>query len=215
MYYALTGYLVFYSFLHSLLADNKLIIKYYYKWWYRFTYVILSVILLIPIIVIYRNTEDRYFFNPGVVGKILFCLLWVIGLYIGYLASKEYDNSSFLGLKQVKDYFQKKIKENKEFYSLKTTGLLGIVRHPYYLSALILLWARPMYIKDLIINIVFTIYFITGALNEERKLVGIFNDEYISYRRNVPMLIPDIKELVIFLVKNIKNPRHQKESEDL
>jgi protein-S-isoprenylcysteine O-methyltransferase Ste14 len=136
-------------------------------------------------------------------------------LYIGYLASKEYDNSSFLGLKQVKDYFQKKIKENKEFYSLKTTGLLGIVRHPYYLSALILLWARPMYIKDLIINIVFTIYFITGALNEERKLVGIFNDEYISYRRNVPMLIPDIKELVIFLVKNIKNPRHQKESEDL
>jgi len=69
--------------------------------------------LLIPIIVIYRNTEDRYFFNPGVAGKVLFCLLWVIGLFIGYLASKEYDNSSFSWLKTGKRLFSKKLKKLK------------------------------------------------------------------------------------------------------
>lgn len=214
MYYALAGYLIFYSFLHSLLADNKLLKRYYYRRWYRFIYVLFSIVLLIPLIIIYTNTENRYFFNPGTPGKIFLSVLWLIGLYIGYLASKEYDNISFLGLRQIKDYFQKKVKENREFYSLKTIGLLGIVRHPYYLSALILLWARPMYIKDLIVNTVFTIYFIIGALNEERKLVDIYKEEYVSYRKNVPMLMPDIKKLAIFLIKSIKNPRHQKDSRD-
>ncbi len=202
MYYLLIAYLLFYCLLHSILADDKLMEKFYYKWWYRGFYVFISIVLLIPIWYVYAKIDDRYIFNPPIFGKIILGMIFLFGLYFGFLASKEYDNSTFLGIKQVKDFFSGRIQNHDEIYPLKTDGILGVVRHPYYFSGFLILWARPLKVKDFIISIIFTIYFIIGAINEERKLLNKYGTAYKEYQKQVPMLIPNFVKLFRMIFKN-------------
>ncbi|MEF3255605.1 MAG: isoprenylcysteine carboxylmethyltransferase family protein, partial [Deferribacterales bacterium] len=107
----------------------------------------------------------------------------------------------FLGIKQIinrKNNFT-------ESLELKTDGILGLVRHPYYFAALILIWFRPRYLKDIILNIIFTIYFIVGAYNEERKLINKYGEKYIIYRKTTPMLLPNILKLLKYIKKSLSD----------
>jgi protein-S-isoprenylcysteine O-methyltransferase Ste14 len=65
------------------------------------------------------------------------------------------------------------------------------VRHPLYLSSLLMLWSYPDLTPDrLLLNLLFTVFVIVGTLFEERDLVATFGEAYRSYQRKVPMLIP-------------------------
>lgn len=195
LYYLYAISLIIYCLLHSLLADYKIMGKIYILWWYRFFYVFLSAILLIPLFALYLILPKETFFYPPFPYRVFLYLIGAAGLVVGYIASKSYDNDSFFGLKQIRRYF----KNNEKYYFESTNlitdkGILGIVRHPYYLAGILLLWGRPLYFKDLITNVILTTYFILGAINEERKLINIFGNAYIEYKRKVPMLIPRIKK---------------------
>ncbi|UOD34413.1 isoprenylcysteine carboxylmethyltransferase family protein [Deferribacteraceae bacterium V6Fe1] len=194
LYYLYSIFLIIYCLLHSLLADYKLMGKIYRLWWYRFFYVVLSTVLLIPLFAIYISLPKEAFFYPPFPYSLFLYLIGAVGLIVGYVASKSYDNDSFLGLKQIKMYYKNKEKYYFESADLITDkGILSIVRHPYYLAGILLLWGRPLYFKDLITNVILTIYFILGAINEERKLINIFGDTYKKYKKNVPMLFPKVK----------------------
>jgi len=67
------------------------------------------------------------------------------------------------------------------------------VRHPYYTAGLILIWARPMNSTDFVVTLILTAYFIIGYINEERKLIKEFGQDYIEYSKNVPALIPKLR----------------------
>jgi protein-S-isoprenylcysteine O-methyltransferase Ste14 len=74
---------------------------------------------------------------------------------------------------------------------LITHGPYRWVRHPLYLSALLLLWSYPDLTLDrLLLNLLFTVWVIAGTLLEERKLVASYGEEYRSYQRKVPMMSP-------------------------
>ncbi len=65
------------------------------------------------------------------------------------------------------------------------------VRHPLYLSALLMIWSYPDLTLDrLLLNLLFTVWVIVATLLEERDLVAVYGEEYRSYQRKVPMLIP-------------------------
>ncbi|MGE4266094.1 MAG: isoprenylcysteine carboxylmethyltransferase family protein [Deferribacterales bacterium] len=188
---ALYAYLIFYCILHSVLADRKLIGRVYGLWWYRFFYVIQSVVLLIPYPFLYMSINHTPFFNPPLFGKILLGIIWFSGLFFGLYASKSYDNGMFLGLSHIKARIRgERQPENPK--ELKTSGALAVVRHPYYTAGLILIWARPMNMTDFVITLILTVYFIFGYINEERKLIKEFGQDYIEYRKKVPALIPKI-----------------------
>ena len=188
MHKTYTLLLITYCLIHSVLADNFLMKKIYNLWWYRFFYVVFSVLSLIPISYVYIKIPKELSFYPQ--SNSLY-FIGLAGLIFGIYATRSYDNLSFLGIKQLKNYIlhKEKIEDNKQ---LNFDGALKIVRHPYYLAGILILWGRPLYIKDLILNIVFTTYFIIGALNEERKLVRIFGGDYLKYKSKVPMFIPRI-----------------------
>lgn len=178
--------LILYCVVHSVLADNFLLKRVYYSWWYRLFYVILSVILLIPIFYVYfKLPEESLFYYSN---RLLY-FIGIAGLAFGVYATQSYDNLSFLGLRQVSEFvLHRKVHEDSKQISFK--GALRIVRHPYYLAGMLILWGRPLYIRDLILNLIFTAYFITGAFNEERKLLKTFGKSYQVYRDKVPMFIP-------------------------
>ena len=84
---------------------------------------------------------------------------------------------------------KKKINPSEE---IKKNGLLGIMRHPMYLSLIIYLWCQTFRVIDIVINTLLTIYVIVGTILEEKKLVLEFGEAYINYQQEVPMLIPFI-----------------------
>lgn len=75
--------------------------------------------------------------------------------------------------------------------ALRTTGIYGWVRHPVYTGLLAMFLLGPTLSLDrLALFTVALVYLSVGIPVEERKLVRLFGDAYVEYRRHVPALLP-------------------------
>ena len=70
------------------------------------------------------------------------------------------------------------------------TGVLGLVRHPWYVAVFVFLWTSDLNAASIAVNLVLSAYLIVGTLLEERKLVVEFGEEYSRYKDRVSMFIP-------------------------
>jgi len=53
------------------------------------------------------------------------------------------------------------------------------------------IWVYPDLIADqLVFNVLWTIWIISGTLLEEKDLIREFGEKYLNYQQKVPMLIP-------------------------
>ena len=79
--------------------------------------------------------------------------------------------------------------------TLITSGILGRVRNPLYLSIL-LIYIAVLLLSISIISIVFfiIIFFVYNKMvnYEEKKLEKIFGNEYLEYKKKVPKWIPKL-----------------------
>ena len=99
-----------------------------------------------------------------------------------------YDVQSFLGLRQWRDFRQGQTAAPPLF---QQTGILQVVRHPWYSGGIALLWSLPGFTDvTLLVRILLTVYLVAGAWLEERKLHHTFGAPYRSYCQDVPMLVP-------------------------
>jgi protein-S-isoprenylcysteine O-methyltransferase Ste14 len=65
------------------------------------------------------------------------------------------------------------------------------VRHPQYFFSLVLIWWYPDLTADrLLLNVILTVWIVLGTILEERDLVLEFGDDYATYQRHVPILLP-------------------------
>jgi len=70
-------------------------------------------------------------------------------------------------------------------------GVHKVIRHPWYLGGILIIWAGDLSLSAILVNIVITSYFVIGTLLEERKLVREFGEQYREYQKNVSMLFPN------------------------
>lgn len=78
-----------------------------------------------------------------------------------------------------------------DFAPLTVRGPYRWIRHPFYSSGIVAIWACPALSADrLLFNVLFTIWMVAGAHLEERDLAVDFGDSYRAYQRQVPMLLP-------------------------
>ncbi len=190
------AYCLVHSFLVSTSFTNLLTrsLKKYYAF-YRIFFVSFSLALLIPLIKYTDQLDSNMIITYSLPLNIIRYVLTLGSLLMFFWAFFiDYDSLSFFGIRQILNFGkEKKINPSED---LKRNGLLGVVRHPMYFALIIALWCDTFTMAGIMINIILTIYVITGTILEEKKLVLEFGDVYVKYQQEVPMLIPFTKRKV-------------------
>ena len=155
---------------------------------YRLFFNMVALLTLIPVIIYQQALRTEPFFNWDGYLRVIQIILIIIGVILFLLGGKKYDARRFIGITQLGE--TKTRQSMSATGDLDTTGIHGLIRHPWYTALLLILWARPLDISTLILNAVFTAYLIIGSWLEERKLVIEFGDAYRQYQKNVSMLLP-------------------------
>lgn len=110
------------------------------------------------------------------------------GLFIA--GAKSYDLFQFAGLRQiVTQKTHLALNQEKQF---KKKGISALTRHPWYLAAFFVIWfnSKTIEVHSLLTNVIFSIYLVLGTLQEERKLVREFGNDYKQYQKEVSMFFP-------------------------
>jgi len=158
--------------------------------WYRLGYNIFATISLLPILALAVILPDKGIYTVPLPWSGLFILFQLLGVAIAFFAAAQTDLLHFAGLRQISDKPGSQRENN-----FQTGGLYRYVRHPIYTGSLLFLWASPeMSWNSLALKTAFTLYFIFGAMVEEKKLVTEFGDTFRAYRMRTPMLIPGLKK---------------------
>ena len=186
-----------FAFFHSFLATNKVKKFLCARYgnliaFYRSIYIAVSLITFYlfydsvphPMLIVYdlRYPFDFLVLIPQFLS--LAGLLWTL---------KYFDVREFLGINQIFRWFNKEYdcKELDEKLTLHVKGPYKICRHPVYLfSILFLAFRSEMDLFYLTLLIVVIAYFYAGSFYEEKRLVEKFGEEYLTYQKKVPRIIP-------------------------
>ncbi len=184
---------IVYCFLHSYLISipvtryfKKKMGKYYCH--YRLSYNIFSFVTIIPILYFEYSIRGEIVYKWNGLFVYLKYIIQFIGIFLLFAGGRGYSFSQFLGLKQIKYNCQEENDTVSE--KLSTSGILKLIRHPWYTAVILLLWSRNLDYTKLIANIVLTTYIIIGTYLEENKLIIAFGNSYKDYQKKVSTFIP-------------------------
>lgn len=183
------GYGVLHSFLISTRFSNwaNRILGRYFAF-YRIVYNVVSLVLLIILFNYTKNVDSTYvikFMSPWTTlqyGLLLFSAVLILWAFFSY------DSLEFIGIRQILNL--KKEKNINTQMTITKEGLLGVVRHPMYLATFVFMWSLNSTRADILVHLILSIYILIGIRLEERKLVQQFGSAYLSYKNEVPALIP-------------------------
>lgn len=152
--------------------------------------------------------EHPYGHAGQITGIVLFLLVWVLDSFI-FKVSTAYANFIPLTIRLVLAalcflvafYIAWKahrviFKEFRDPPRVIDTGLFSIVRHPLYLSVLLIyvgLFFTTLSLFSLALFIVIFLFYDFIARFEEEKLLEAFGEAYVSYRKKTPKWFPRIK----------------------
>ena len=184
------SWLAYFS-LHSLLASIW-VKQYVGSRWprampaYRLVFNILAVLLLAVPLGLTLNASGPWIWRWSGFASGVAVVLSAAAV-VGFLWSlKFYDVGEFLGLRQFNER-NTSVDDQEQF---QLSPLHRWVRHPWYFFALVVIWTRDMNATMLITAILMTLYFVIGALLEERNLLRYHGEIYRRYRQRVPGLVP-------------------------
>ena len=159
---------------------------------YRLAYNLISIATLtVPVFLTLsiQRSETVLLAWAGIAEPIRFFLIGTaVILFIS--GGKHYDLGHFLGISQV--YARRSNHLLKDQDAFTVSGVSRIIRHPWYLGGILIVWSAPnsFFPSTVITAVTISVYFLVGSILEEQKLVKHFGDVYRDYQRDVSMLFP-------------------------
>ena len=154
---------------------------------YRLFFNVVATALLVPAVsysMSLRGAPVVRWYGPWLV--VRYALL-AVGVLLFVTGGRHYRLGQFLGISQLRGTPGGGLATGG---GIDSSGVLGVIRHPWYAGLILLLWARDLDIAGLVVSSVLTVYILVGARLEERKLVQEFGDAYRTYQRQVSMFVP-------------------------
>jgi len=186
--------------IHSVLAGNAARAAFRrqfgeraYHGLYRLVYNAIAVVTAAPLALLLVVLPGRELWRSE--GTLLAAALAVqlIGVCGFLIALLQVDMGRFIGLSQLRAYVMGAALPLPP-EPLQQSGLYGLVRHPLYLFSLLVMWPMPVMTDTLLMfNLAATAYLLVGSRLEEKRLVALFGQEYVDYRRRVPWLLPFLR----------------------
>lgn len=164
------------------------------KAFYRLFYSLLSAILTLTAISLFLRIPDMPLFVPRGILLLSMLLMEIFGIAIGIFSFRDINFLEFIGIAQAIRYLRKE-KVNGDIEGLRgglvTSGIYGKIRHPLYLAGILIFTFQPYITRNmLVITALADMYFVYGALIEEKRLLKVFGEEYRNYMKKVPRFIP-------------------------
>lgn len=181
---------VLFYFLHSLFASLN--IKRKIKgWmgrlyiWYRLLYSVFSTLFIFGILVFSMSFEQTDILTKTTVTTYLGYMLASFGTIIIVRSFKTFSKKRFIGLEPHDDLEQKE--------DFVVSGLHGYIRHPIYSGTILIFFGFFFFeptISSAIHLVMLLLYLPFGIHYEEKKLIELYRDKYIQYKKVVPSIIP-------------------------
>lgn len=121
-----------------------------------------------------------------------------IGVF--YVAFLQSDYLEFLGVKQawrgLRILFGRPVEAPLKIFGtdrLRERGIYGWVRHPMLSAGLLFLLTSGPSLNNVVYTGMYAAYMLIGGYYEERRLVRIFGDDYLRYRRDVGAFVPRLR----------------------
>lgn len=157
----------------------------------RSTYVLATNICLVVLIAGWRPITHDVWRVAAQPWRALLVAAALAGWAIVFLSTFLIDHFDLFGLRQV---FARLRRQPPTEHAFATPLFYRAVRHPLYLGFLIAFWTTPrMTVGHLLFAVAMTGYILLAVRFEERDLIGAFGQQYVDYRRRVPMLIPGLR----------------------
>lgn len=177
------------SFLISITVTEfmKVKLKERYRF-YRLFYNFFSIVTIIPVLMYTWSINGEYIFIWSGYMNIVRAAMFAAAGILFIPALLEYDMLQIMGIRQIMSGRSgRALSENG---AIKDTGILGMVRHPFYSAVFLLLWTGNLTMVFIIVNIILSVYLVIGTILEEHKLVAEFGTEYREYQKKVSMFFP-------------------------
>jgi len=154
---------------------------------YRLFFNAIAVLTLVPVLWYSHSLRQEAIVRWEGAWLLPQYLLLACGILLVVAGGRHYSLGQFVGIAQLRGASSGGLSTGG---GIDSSGVLGLVRHPWYTAVVLLLWAADLDMAALVGNGVLTVYIVVGTLLEERKLVHEFGDAYRSYQRRVSMFVP-------------------------
>lgn len=154
----------------------------------RSVYVLLASAVLVVLFWQWRPIPDVIWSAQSTAGQVIGWSLFGLGFATVLLTTFLINHFNLFGLQQVWMQFTRKLAAPSRFV---TPLFYRYTRHPLYLGFLLAFWGTPyMTAGHLLFAVGMTVYILLAIPLEEKDLIRIHGDDYLGYRKKVPMIVP-------------------------
>ena len=131
-------------------------------------------------------------------------VLHLFSIALAYVSFLQSDYLEFLGLTQMWRGLRRLLNPSADVTDLalfgtqrlEVKGVYGWIRHPMLVAGFLFLATSGPSRNNLVFLLMYTMYMLIGGYYEERRLVRIFGEQYLQYRRQVGAFTPRLRRLV-------------------